>query len=66
VKLVVNGEDRTLPEGSTVSDLLESLALEPRGVAVAVNREVVSKSQWQEFELSDGQRIEILRAVQGG
>lgn len=66
MKLIVNGEDRTLPEGSTVSDLMESLALERRGVAVAVNREVVSKSLWQKFELSDGQRIEILRAVQGG
>lgn len=66
MNLIVNGEDRTLPEGSTVSDLMESLALEPRGVAVAVNREVVSRSQWQKFELSEGQRIEILRAVQGG
>jgi sulfur carrier protein len=66
MKVTVNGEDHALPNGSTVSDLVESMGLEPRGVAVAVNREVVSKSEWQEFELSEGQRIEILRAVQGG
>jgi sulfur carrier protein len=37
-----------------------------RGVAVAVDAEVVPRSAWDEVELVDGQRVEILAAIQGG
>jgi sulfur carrier protein len=63
MQLSVNGEERQLPEGTTVSDVLGDRT---RGVAVAVNREVVPRSAWSDAVLNDGDRVEILEAHQGG
>ena len=51
-----------------VSDLLHALALpeDGKGIAIAVNDMVVSRSQWLQHALHDDDRIEIVRAVQGG
>jgi sulfur carrier protein len=69
VKVIVNGEPRELVEGATVADLLAQFGPDGerrRGVAVAVDAEVVPRSAWRETELSDGQRVELLIAIQGG
>lgn len=68
MKLTVNGEPLELPEGATVGDLVEQAGgpLRDRGVAVAVDAEVVPRSAWDETLLSEGQRIELLAAMQGG
>ncbi len=66
--IAVNGEERLLPEGSTILDLLLDLGVEPgeRGVAVAVNGEVVPRQEWSARALTVGDRVELVRAVQGG
>jgi sulfur carrier protein len=66
--VVVNGDRRELPAGTTVSALLDALDLagDARGVAVAVDAEVVPRGEWETTELDDGARVEILRAIQGG
>ena len=66
--VVVNGERRELPAGTTVSGLLDALDVPggPRGVAVAVDAEVVPRGEWDTTELGDGAHIEVLRAIQGG
>lgn len=61
--LTLNGEGRDLPDGATVADVLGERT---RGVAVAVNEEVVPRSTWPEAMLHDGDRVEILEARQGG
>jgi sulfur carrier protein len=68
VKLTVNGEPLELPEGATVRDLVEQAGgpVMDRGLAVAVDAEVVPRSAWEETVLSDGQKIELLAAMQGG
>ena len=67
MKVVVNGSNRELPDTVTVDGLLSEMEIDqPRGVAVAVDGEVVSRSDWDRTTIRDGQRIEILRAVQGG
>jgi sulfur carrier protein len=68
VKLVVNGTERQMPDGLTVAALVESEGGTPgaRGVAVAVDAEVVPRSEWEERELRGGERVEILAAIQGG
>lgn len=66
MRLVVNGDELAVPEGSTIADLVARMDIESRGVAIAVEAEVVSKSVWKEFELAEGQHVEIVRAVQGG
>lgn len=64
--LTVNGEDRRLPEGSTVADLLAALQAPPEGVAVAINGEVVPRGARAERRIEPGDRVEVIRAVGGG
>jgi sulfur carrier protein len=64
---VLNGEPRELPDGATLEAAIEaSGAPSTRGVAVAVDGEVVPRGAWDEFELRADQRVEVLKAVQGG
>jgi sulfur carrier protein len=62
VNLVVNGESRELPSGSTVRDLLP----DPVGNAVALNGEVVPRAEHQQTALNQGDVVEIVTAVPGG
>jgi sulfur carrier protein len=68
VRIVLNGERRELESGATVEEAVAaSGAPESRsGLAVAVDGEVVRRSEWERTALADGQRVEVLRAVQGG
>ena len=68
MKVLLNGETAELREGATVQAALDSLDLPAagRGVAVAVDAEVVPRTQWGAHELQEGARVEILRAIQGG
>ena len=64
----VNGEPTELAEGATVSDVLERLDVNGprRGLAVAVDAEVVPRSEWDARPLGAGDRVEVLNAIQGG
>lgn len=64
----LNGEWHELADGATVADAVVSLGvpLDARGVAVAVDREVVRRGAWGETPLEAGARVEILIAIQGG
>jgi sulfur carrier protein len=63
--ITVNGEPREV--AGTVDDVLDALGIEVRrGMAVAVDAEVVPKSAWSTTEVCDGARVEIVTAVQGG
>jgi len=66
MRLTVNGETRDLPAGSSVAVLVARLTSAVRGVAVAVNGEVVPRSTWETASLTDGDRVEVLTAAQGG
>jgi sulfur carrier protein len=66
MRVTVNGEATDLPAGTTVAGLIALLELEPRGIAVAVDGEVVTRRTWGERPLAAGERIEILSIAQGG
>ncbi|HTP23860.1 MAG TPA: sulfur carrier protein ThiS [Solirubrobacteraceae bacterium] len=68
VNVTVNGDRRELPAGATVASVVAALpnAPEGRGVAVAVEGEVVPRAQWPSVELREGARVEVVVAVQGG
>lgn len=66
MRLVVNGEEREVPDGLTVATLLEHLDLTKGRVAVERNREIVPRSRHAEQSLDDGDRIEIVQMVGGG
>lgn len=66
--VTVNGEQRALPAGATVADVVRSLGRDPGGpgVAVAVNGTVVRRGGWEERPVESGDDIEVVAAVQGG
>jgi sulfur carrier protein len=68
MNVTVNGEPRELPTGATVASVVELLDVTPgaRGVAVAIDGEVVTRSQWPRTELRDGALVEVVAAIQGG
>jgi sulfur carrier protein len=68
ISVQLNGEWHELDDGATVANAVELLGmpLDARGVAVAVNREVVRRAAWSETPLMPGARVEILTAIQGG
>jgi sulfur carrier protein len=68
VIVTINGERREIAAGATVANVVELLNVGPggRGVAVALDGEVVSRSRWDEAELCEGTLIEVVAAIQGG
>ena len=65
--ITVNGEPRDR-DGATIVELLSDLGVEDRarGVAVAVNGEIVPRAQWSLHRVDTGDRVEALSAMQGG
>lgn len=68
MRVSLNGESREVGETATVAALVELLdvAEQARGVAVAVDGEVVPRGEWPRHALRDGARVEVLRAIGGG
>lgn len=66
LKIVVNGEEREIELGATVSDLVRLLDIAPERVAVELNREVVRRARWAEVTLREGDRVEVVHFVGGG
>lgn len=66
VALVVNGESRTVPEGTTLAGLLAQLGLDPRAVVVEHNRRIVRRDALGEARLAGGDAIELIHFVGGG
>jgi sulfur carrier protein len=66
VRLTVNGTAREVTGDPSVAALVAQVTEARRGVAVAVNGEVVPRSTWATAGLRDGDRVEVLTAAQGG
>ena len=68
MQVLINGKSRELPAGATVQSIVAALPGTPqgRGLAVAVDGEVVPRGRWESTQLDDGARLEVVVAVQGG
>nr|WP_274535335.1 sulfur carrier protein ThiS [Streptomyces sp. CB02058] len=66
VSVSVNGERRDIPAGTSLDALVAKLTAARSGVAAAVNEAVVPRGEWSATLLADGDRVEVLTAVQGG
>ena len=68
MNVTVNGEPRELGAGATVASVVEMLDVTPgaRGVAVALDGEVVSRGRWADTPLSEGSVVEVVAAIGGG
>ncbi|MFC4468215.1 sulfur carrier protein ThiS [Streptomyces xiangluensis] len=66
MNVFVNGERQEIAAGTALDTLVATLTAAPSGVAAALNETVVPRAQWPSTRLSEGDRIEVLTAVQGG
>lgn len=66
MRIRVNGEEREAAEGLSIAGLLGDLEMDAVGIAVALNMEIVRRAEYAEAKLSEGDEVEIVRAVGGG
>jgi sulfur carrier protein len=68
MNIIVNGKTHELPRPQSLEALLRSLSLPPleRGIAVALNGELVRKTEWGGRFVKPGDELEIVQAAQGG
>ncbi|MGV9565496.1 sulfur carrier protein ThiS [Streptomyces sp. NPDC003480] len=66
MNISVNGESRQFAPGTALDAVVRVLTAAPSGVAAALNETVVPRTQWPSTPLREGDRVEVLTAVQGG
>ena len=66
MRLVINGEEKDIPELATVAALIEHLGLKSDRLAVELNRDIVPRANWAATSLKSGDRLEIVHFVGGG
>ncbi|TVZ26350.1 sulfur carrier protein [Gillisia sp. Hel_I_86] len=62
----VNNTAHTCNSHSSLQDLLAQLDISQNGIAVAVNNQIISKTEWGRHELAEGEKVLIIKATQGG
>lgn len=66
IHVTLNGEQRELPGGMSVDDLLENVGMKAELVAVEINRELVRKRDFAVRRVDEGDQIEVVEFVGGG
>jgi sulfur carrier protein len=67
MNVFVNNEKREIINQPTITQLLSEISLNsPKGIAVAINNEVIPKSGWGNYLLNENDKVTIIRATQGG
>ena len=66
MQLIVNGQPRQFSEELDLAELVQQISDRPTGIAVALNSEVVPRAEWAATDLGDGDRVDVVTAVQGG
>lgn len=66
IAIKLNGKNTEIQGSQSVSALLDSLNINARQVAVAINGEVVTRSAWSDAVVAPGDAVEVVRAVGGG
>ena len=64
--VLINGDSSDVRAGTTVAGVVDLVARSPKGIAVALNGEIIPKSSWEQTRVSDGDEVEVLGAAQGG
>ncbi|GIT63939.1 MAG: thiamine biosynthesis protein ThiS [Gammaproteobacteria bacterium] len=66
MELIINGDQRLIDSSYSLMDLRVSLEMTQGHIAVELNGEIIPKSTFQQQQLSDGDKIEIVQAIGGG
>jgi len=64
--VILNGENREVPENTSVEQLLEQFSLPRQRIAIELNENVVRRKDWAEINLSEADKIEVIHFVGGG
>lgn len=62
----INNESHHLPSNMTIAEMFEHIKRDTAGIALAINDEVVSKSEWLTKKLNNNDKVLLIRATQGG
>lgn len=66
MKILVNNKETELTQGNTLADVARQLELPAQGVAIALNNRMISRAQWAEQTIKDGDSLVIIKAACGG
>ena len=66
MKIIVNGEEISIPEDSNIQDLVAELGYKNKRIAIEVNEAIIPKSKHQSYLLESSDRVEVINAVGGG
>ena len=66
MKIIVNGEEISIPEDSNIQDLVAELGYKNIRIAIEVNEAIIPKSKYQSYFLKSSDRVEVINAVGGG
>ena len=66
IQIELNGDVHRVAKGHTLQDLVDTLQLTGQALAVAVNRQVISRQKWDVCVLESGDRVDVVRAIGGG
>lgn len=66
MKIEINNKIYEFDNGSTLDSIVERLSLNPKGIAFAIDNQVIKRDKWSETVLADGMKIIMIKAVCGG
>ena len=66
MKLIINGETKTIEDNSSLLKIIRDLEIEDKVMAAAINMDIVKKDDWSSFTPKDGDKLELLQFVGGG
>lgn len=66
MKLFVNNKETQLPENATIQALADQLQLPEKGVAIAVNNQMIPRNEWNNSALKENDQVTIIKAACGG
>ncbi len=66
ITIILNGDNKQLDSGTSIAQLLETLDLSEKRLAVEINQQIIARSDFSNFTLSDQDKVEIVQAIGGG
>jgi len=66
MRVYINGKADEMPDNMAVSELIQRIGLEQKHIAVEINQEIISRSSYAAHIISEGDRVEIVKAIGGG
>ncbi|CAM1342091.1 sulfur carrier protein ThiS [Tenacibaculum amylolyticum] len=66
ITIKVNDTTKTFSKETNINQLLDELKIQSNGIAIAINNDIVKKTDWESFKLSNNDNVLIIRSTQGG